>query len=385
MPRELEKVILPTYRIEPPDILMINAIHVVPRSPYYLRTLDVIDIQVQGLPDRLRELDVLEIEVPGALSGAPIAGAYQVGPGGLINMGLPYGSVRVFGMTVDEAKTAIEEHLGEYLKEPAASVALAAGAPIAGTYTIQLGCVVNLGLPYGSITVAGMTVEEAEQAIEKHLHNYLKEPAVSVTLVDIGAKQQIIGEHLVAPDGTVTLGSYGSVSVVGLTLAEARLAMEGHLSQFLEDPEVAVDVFAYNSKVYYIVTQGAGLGDGVYRYPITGNDTVLDAISQINGLGQVSSKRIWIARPTRQPGKVQVLPVSWDAITACGSPGTNYQLLPGDRVFVAEDKLIAFDQSLAKLTAPLERIMGFSLLGAGVATRFSGPVLRGGGNPRGNF
>ncbi len=26
--------------------------------------------------------------------------------------------------------------------------------------------------------------------------------------------------------------------------------------------EVAVDVFGYNSKVYYVVTQGAGLGDG---------------------------------------------------------------------------------------------------------------------------
>jgi hypothetical protein len=29
--------------------------------------------------------------------------------------------------------------------------------------------------------------------------------------------------------------------------------------------------------------------------------------------------------------------------------------------------------------------MGFSLLGAGTATRFSGHVLRGGGNPQGTF
>lgn len=310
MPRELSKVVLPMYRIEPPDILLIDAIHVVPRPPYRLKTLDLLAIQVEG-----------------TLSDAPIA----------------------------------------------------------GTYPVEVGGTVNLGLPYGSVRVAGMTVDEALEAVRKHLQNYLKEPVVSVTLAEIAAKQQIAGEHLVAPDGTVTLGSYGSVSVVGRTLAEAKWAIESYLSQFLEEPEISVDVFAYNSKVYYVVTQGAGTGDRVYRFPITGNETVLDAISQINGLEEVSSKRIWIARPTEQPGKVQVLPVKWHAITATASTGTNYQVLPGDRVFIAEDKMIALDTSIGKFTAPFERIMGFTLLGTGTVTRLSGPVLQGGGNRQGNF
>ena len=68
--------------------------------------------------------------------------------------------------------------------------------------------------------------------------------------------------------------------------------------QFFDSLEVSLEVSGYNSKVYYIVTQGAGFGDGVYRFPITGNETVLDAISQINGLQRVSSKKIWVARPT---------------------------------------------------------------------------------------
>ncbi len=310
MPRELSKVVLPTYVIEPPDILMIDAIHVVPRPPY-----------------RLRTFDVLGVSVPDALAEAPIDGAYPV----------------------------------------------------------ELGGMINLGSPYGSVKVAGLTVDEAQQTIEQYLRGILQDVEVTVTLLDIAAKQQIAGEHLVGPDGTVTLGSYGSVSVVGLTISQAREVIEDYLSQFLEEPEVSVDVYAYNSKVYYVVTQGAGMGDGLYRFPITGNETVLDAISQINGLGQVSSKRIWIARPTHEPGTVQVLPVSWEAITAQASASTNYQILPGDRVFVAEDRLIAFDTALGKLTAPFERIIGFSLLGVGAATRFSGPVLQGGGNRRGTF
>ena len=79
------------------------------------------------------------------------------------------------------------------------------------------------------------------------------------------------------------------------------------------------------------------------------------------------------------------MPVDWDAITSQACACTNYQILPGDRVFVAEDKMVALDTGLAKITAPFERIMGFSMLGVGTVTRFSGPVLKGGGNANASF
>jgi polysaccharide export outer membrane protein len=150
---------------------------------------------------------------------------------------------------------------------------------------------VNLGPPYGTVKVAGLTIEQAQEEVRRVLAMQLREPTVSLSLVEMAGKQQIAGQHLVGPDGTVTLGSYGSVPVVGLTLAQAKEAIERHLQQFLEDPEVAVDVFAYNSKVYYVITEGAGMGDGVVKFPITGNDTVLDALANINGTTQVSSKK----------------------------------------------------------------------------------------------
>ncbi len=175
------------------------------------------------------------------------------------------------------------------------------------------------------------------------------------------------------------MGTFGSVSVVGKTLAEAKWAIESHLSRELEQPEVAVDVFAYNSKVYYVVFQGAGTGDAIYKFPITGNETVLDAMTGIGGFEYVSSQRMWIARPTPDGGNVQILPVDWEAITAQGAVATNYQLMPGDRVFIAENQMIAFDTGLAQLLAPFERVMGFSTLGVNTVTRFSGKVLTGGG------
>jgi polysaccharide export outer membrane protein len=304
MPRELSKVVLPVYTVEPPDILVVEAVHIVPKTPYLLRTGDVLAINVLGtLPD------------------APVAGAFPIQPGGIVNLGPPYGTAKITGLTTDQA----------------------------------------------------------QEEIRRIMAMQVREPTVSVSLVEMAGKQQIAGQHLVGPDGTVTLGSYGSIPVVGLTLAQAKEAIERHLTQQLEDPEVAVDVFAYNSKVYYVITEGAGLGDGVTKFPITGNDTVLDAMANISGTTQASSKKIWVARPVPNSDQMQILPVDWKGITANGVAATNYQILPGDRVFVAEDKNVALDTHLAKILAPWERVMGFSLLGAQTAARFSGHVMQGGG------
>jgi protein involved in polysaccharide export with SLBB domain len=148
-------------------------------------------------------------------------------------------------------------------------------------------------------------------------------------------------------------------------LQEAKQAIESQLSKKLEDPKVAMDVFAFNSKVYYIILDGSGYGDQVARIPVTGNETVLDALAQINQLTRVSTKRIWIARPV--PGNVgcdQILPVKWDEIVKGGGTATNYQVLPGDRIFVSGNKLIALDTAISKIQQPLERVLGFSQLGA---------------------
>ena len=45
-----------------------------------------------------------------------------------------------------------------------------------------------------------------------------------------------------------------------------------------------MDVLAYNSKVYYVITDGGGAGEQVYRIPSNGNETVLDAIAAIEGI-----------------------------------------------------------------------------------------------------
>jgi polysaccharide export outer membrane protein len=297
VPRELDMVSLPPYVVEPPDILIINAVKIVPKPPHHVEPFDA-----------------LLIRVANAYADQPIAEGFYVDPEGKVDLGPTYGSVRVAGMTIDEARDAIRQHLSQLIEDPQVTVSLAASA---------------------------------------------------------GA-QQIVGEHLVGPDGRVNLGTYGSVYISGMTIEQARAAIEQQLSNFLEDPKVVVDVFAYNSKTYYVITQGAGNGDNVAEFPVTGNETVLDAIANLGGISPVSSTRIFIARPAPNgAGCEQILPVDWEAISQGASTATNFQLMPRDRLYITEDPLVKFDTQITKITRPFERLFGFISLGTAMANRIT--------------
>ena len=292
VPRELQMVTHPPYTIAAPDVLLIDAIRVVPIPPY-----------------KLNPLDTLAINAPKALPNEPLQGIFPIEPDGAVNLGPAYGKVSVVDMTIDEARVVLEKHLK---------------------------------------TVVG-----------------LADPRVNVTLAQFRGMQQIKGDHLVRKDGTVGLGLYGSVFVAGMTLDEAKAAIESHLSKYLLKPEVSVDVFSYNSQVYYVITDGGGFGEQVYPIPSTGNETVLDAIGKIGGLPAVASKRrIWVARPAPAGhGTDQTLAVNWEAITQGANTTTNYQMLPGDRLYVMAEPLVTTDTMMARFLSPIERLLGVTLLG----------------------
>ena len=241
-------------------------------------------------------------------------------------------------------------------------------APIDGIFAVDPDGTINLGAAYGTVQVRGLTLDAVKSAVRGQLAKELKDPQVAeVSLAQTRGLQQVRGTRLVQPDGTVGLGSYGSVWVAGLTVPAAKQRVEEHLSQFFLDPEVSIALVGLNSKVYYVVFDGAGAGQQVSRLPSTGNETVLDAVSQLGGLIPVADlKHIQVARPGGPDCPQIVLPVDWHAITEQGDVATNYQLLPGDRVFIGSLPLAKYDVVLGRLLAPFERIFGFSLLGIGV-------------------
>jgi len=187
-----------------------------------------------------------------------------------------------------------------------------------------------------------------------------------VEVLDALPGRPISGERLVRPDGTISLGFYGDVQVGGLTLPEVKTKIVRHLQKYLEDwaldlveidPDtgnpkvdpstgkpmmldpkdsdtVFVDVTAYNSANYYI--EGDVVTPG--KLPITGNDTVLDAIHSAGGLlPSADRSKVKLIRSYPKGSPVQVLPIDYEEVTMGTDPSTNYRIMPNDRLVVPHD------------------------------------------------
>jgi polysaccharide export outer membrane protein len=223
--------------------------------------------------------------------------------------------------------------------------------------------------------------------------DYVVEPPdlLLVEVLDALPGRPISGERLVRPDGKITLGFYGDVYVAGLTLPEVKEKIILHLRKYISDEtlglidveeseqeqgpldkpkppklidpkdsaRVFVDVTAYNSKNYYVLGDVAVTG----RFPITGNETVLDAINFAGGLlPTAASQNVRLVRPA-PPGACceQVLPVNLAAISNGGDPTTNYQLMPGDRIVVYRDPIVRLTILIDRLAAPFQTVLGTTL------------------------
>ena len=72
--------------IEAPDVLLIDAVKVVPKPPYHIEPLDTLEVFVLGtLPDQ------------------SIAGPFPVEADGTIMLGPAYGAIKVSGLSLAEA------------------------------------------------------------------------------------------------------------------------------------------------------------------------------------------------------------------------------------------------------------------------------------------
>lgn len=222
----------------------------------------------------------------------------------------------------------------------------------------------------------------------------------------------ITGERLVRPDGMISLGFYGMVQVRGLTLPQVKVAIIKHLRKYLSDdvlglrfdppepaadpgpPEIPrernpfgkegeqeadkkpapagpvgvrprlvhpeestrifIDFTAYNSMHYYIT--GDVLMPG--KLPVTGQETVLDALQYAGGLIAIAEPRdIRLVRPGRNGKPSRIYKVDLEAIQEKGDVQTNYQIFPGDRLIVGRNEVVKKTIEIDRLQAPLHAIV----------------------------
>ena len=150
---------------------------------------------------------------------------------------------------------------------------------------------------------------------------------------ELDAPVRLPPDQPVQPDGTIDLGVYGRPVVAGKTLAQVEVQIKDVIKTRDKGKDFAITVrlIGRPGKVFYVLGEVNAPG----AFPLTGRETVLDGLISAGGVTRKASLgNIVLARPTAPEGCRVVYPVCYQQITQMGDTTTNYQLQPGDRVFV---------------------------------------------------
>ena len=148
---------------------------------------------------------------------------------------------------------------------------------------------------------------------------------------------------VVQADGNIDLGYPGDTYVAGLTLAQVELKIAQHLQAYTAaqgekaPANITVSVRLNNgsqSKNYYVLGTVSNQG----KFPITGNETVLDGILAAGLRSNSLPEKAYLARPRPKGAGDLILQIDWIGIKERGDTMTNYQLFPGDRIIVPGGK-----------------------------------------------
>jgi len=175
--------------------------------------------------------------------------------------------------------------------------------------------------------------------------SYILEPGdtVLVETIRFESPLRFPADQVIQPDGTIDLGKYGRIVVAGKRVEDVELCLQdivnadAELIAALEEANVAgpelINVRIIDPRASQFYVLGAVSSPGAYPY--SGRETVLDAVLAAGGLADNARRcEIILSRPSPVGDCRTVLPVCWDNIVQLGDTTTNYQLMPGDRVFV---------------------------------------------------
>ncbi|HAM35198.1 MAG TPA: hypothetical protein DEB40_13005 [Elusimicrobia bacterium] len=134
-------------------------------------------------------------------------------------------------------------------------------------------------------------------------------------------------------NGTVSLLLVGAVKIGGMTLLEAQAAIEAKLSKFLVSPQAALFIEEYGNKTIFVM--GEVQKPGSYVIPTESRMTLLEAISTAGGFTPIAAQHL--TRVLRNVNGANVTyNIDVRQITQQGQKDKDMILEPNDVIFVPQ-------------------------------------------------
>lgn len=151
-------------------------------------------------------------------------------------------------------------------------------------------------------------------------------------LVELDSPIRLPADQPVQIDGKIDLGPYGRLYVAGMSLEEAEKLVQTTIKTKTRDAgAVRLRLLTAESKTYFVLGEVNAPGE----FTLTGRESVLNGIVRAGGLtSNADVGKILLSRPTKPCDCRKVLPVCYRNIVQIGDTSTNYQIQPGDRIFI---------------------------------------------------
>ncbi len=197
-----------------------------------------------------------------------------------------------------------------------------------GDQTVRPDGTVSIG-EFGDYQAAQKTISQIELEIQSLIDTHIRNDLESEYLEERQREQQADSElDIPRPEFEDSSDSDEDVSSEE---SERRMQLERRISERIKQNEISVRLVNWDSKRIYVLGEVNSPG----FFPFTGNQTVLDAIIEAGGLSaNANHHQVIVSRPTKCGSCRIVMKVCYDQIVQLGDTSTNYQIQPGDRVFV---------------------------------------------------
>ena len=194
----------------------------------------------------------------------------------------------------------------------------------------------NIVVPLlGKVSLQGLTLEEAQEKIRLGLNRYVVDPVIVLALAV--QRQDLSFQAAISPEGTIVVPQVGTVSLQGLTLEEAQEKIRLSLSRILPDPIVVVSLAG--ARPVQVTISGEIFRPGIY--PISSpTPRVADALLVSGGSTLNADLRQIQVRRKLIDGSVISQTIDLYAALQNGGSIPNFRLQDGDAILIPVVKLV---------------------------------------------
>jgi polysaccharide biosynthesis/export protein len=268
------------------------------------------------------------------------------------------GDLKVAGKTLTEMRNSLQKQLARYIVDPQVSVSLENKQgftidKLSLTFTVSAYNKGKVLFPtIGEIRVAGLKVDELEKELEKRLAEFYFEPVVDINVAPLAnfKVDELSASMKIDATGKIIYPLLGDIQAAGKEVYVLRDEIRSLLGEYIDDPQVAVNVTAVASQEFHVL--GEVEMPGVFA--LSRKTLAWEAISRAGGFTNDARKgQVLLVRNVAGNATVTALDLN---VKHMLMEGQKY-LRRGDVLYVPPKFIASLERFMARLNTILSPII----------------------------